>query len=48
MTQLTHEQLQHLARLSSIKIDATDEEHILPQLDKIITFVEKLNNCDLE
>lgn len=45
---LTKEQLQHLAKLAAIKIDNKDEEQLLPQIDKIIEMVEKLNACDLD
>lgn len=48
MTQLTKEELHHLAKLSAIKIDTHDEETLLPQLENIIEFVAKLNDCDLE
>ena len=48
LANLTKEQLQHLAKLASIKIDSVEQEKLLPQLEKIITFVEKLDNCDLE
>ena len=47
MTHITHEELQHLAKLSALTITKEDEEHLLPQLEKIVTFVEKLNECDV-
>jgi len=47
MTQITHEELQHIAKLSAITITKEDEEKLLPQLEKIVTFVEKLNECDV-
>ena len=47
MSHITKEQLQHIAKLCRIQMDDADIEHLLPQLENIIDFVGKLQECDV-
>lgn len=47
MSHITPEQLTHLAKLSRIELSSEDEQHLLPQLEKIIEFVGKFQEYDL-
>ena len=48
MSHITKEQLEHLAKLSRVKLTSAEEEKLLPQLENIIWFVGQLQEIDLD
>ena len=48
MSHISKDQLLHIAKLCRIELSDEDITHLLPQLDNIIWFVGKLQECDIE
>ena len=42
------EQVRYVARLSRIELSPEEEQKFTHQLGEILTYVEKLNECDIE
>jgi len=48
MTQITREDVLHLAQLSSLKLDEAEIDNLQTDIGNILGYVEKLNNLDTE
>ncbi len=48
MTQITREDVLHLAQLSSLKLDEIEIDNLQTDIGNILGYVEKLNNLDTE
>lgn len=46
MTNLTTQELEHLEKLSNVKIDISQQEKFLTKLDSVIWMLDKLNSID--
>lgn len=46
--QITKDQLDHLADLSSLQLTEEEKERLLPHLENILAFVGKLQECDVD
>lgn len=46
MSNLTTQELEHLEKLSNVKIDDTQKESFLKKLDSVIWMLDKLNTID--
>ena len=46
MTNLTAQELEHLEKLSNVKIDISEQEKFLTKLDSVIWMLDKLNSID--
>jgi aspartyl-tRNA(Asn)/glutamyl-tRNA(Gln) amidotransferase subunit C len=43
MSKITREEVQRVARLARLELTAEEQEHITPQLDAILGYMESLN-----
>jgi aspartyl-tRNA(Asn)/glutamyl-tRNA(Gln) amidotransferase subunit C len=48
MTQITRDDVLHLAQLSSLKLDESEIDNLTNDIGNILGYVEKLNNLDTE
>lgn len=48
MTQITREDVLHLAQLSSLKLDESEVDGLQANISDILGYVEKLNNLNTE
>ena len=46
MTNLTTQELEHLEKLSNVKIDESQEVNFIKKLDSVIWMLDKLNTID--
>lgn len=47
MTEITQKDIDHLAKLSALKLTDEEKTKLLPQLKKIIGLVDQLQECDV-
>lgn len=45
---VTRDQVRHIAALARLRFDAAEEEEIATQMTRILDYVEKLNELDLD
>jgi aspartyl-tRNA(Asn)/glutamyl-tRNA(Gln) amidotransferase subunit C len=48
MSKITEEQINKIAKLSQIELTQQDKERLLPQINKVIEWVEKLGDVNTE
>jgi aspartyl-tRNA(Asn)/glutamyl-tRNA(Gln) amidotransferase subunit C len=48
MTQITRDDVQHLAQLSSLLLDETEIDHLRTDIEGILKYIEQLSELDTE